>query len=156
MNTRGEVRKRSSRRKLLLVSISIVVLLFAALGAGYWYSRSRTQPVERIVRQSSDKSNGGKRNSSSSSSSSSTAKKATNTSDLTGYSFEIMPILFNGEDVTTAMDSGQAPQNLVHDGVILGYFKDANTARISGLPGYYFVHSEAYSANGNYINLSNW
>lgn len=156
MQTRGEARKRGSRRKLLIVSISIVVLLFVALGAGYWYSRAHSQPLERIARDSSDNSAKVQRSSAIVSSSTSSAKTATNTYDLTGYAFEITPILFNGQDVAAAMDSGKAPQNLIHDGVMLGYFKDAHTARVSGLPGYFFVHSEVYSADGQYINFSNW
>lgn len=50
--------------------------------------------------------------------------------------FSLSPHLYNGEEVDRAMDEQKAPQNTVHDGVLLGYFNSASTTRLTGLGSY--------------------
>ncbi|WP_208422249.1 hypothetical protein [Latilactobacillus fragifolii] len=50
-----------------------------------------------------------------------------------GTGFQLMPILYNGEDVEQAMNKNVAPQNLVHDNFMIGYLKDNKIARVSSI-----------------------
>ncbi|NVY96094.1 hypothetical protein HU830_02705 [Lactobacillus sp. DCY120] len=46
---------------------------------------------------------------------------------LVGMGFRITPTLYDNLSVNQAMDENKAPQNLVHDGVTVGYFQDQTT-----------------------------
>ncbi len=84
------------------------------------------------------------------------SSQATVQTDLTGIGFQIMPVRFNGEDVTQAMEENKAPQNTVHDGAQLGYFKNATQARLSGLARYFYARTDTYAVRQDILYLGSW
>ncbi|MFT8633619.1 MAG: hypothetical protein ABF741_12065 [Liquorilactobacillus ghanensis] len=105
----------------------------------------------------------------SSSETSSTTNNITTVKIFLQSGFEIMPILYNDEDVSKAMDEGKAPQNTVHDGLTLGYLKNDSIARMSSMGAAYdqpYKITEStltigdfkfnYSENGNYVTFDTY
>lgn len=72
---------------------------------------------------------------------------------IAGKSFDIAPVLYDGEDVDKAMNENKAPQNLVHDGVAKGYFYDSSTVHLTGLGTYSGEYSNPYTINNKTINI---
>lgn len=68
--------------------------------------------------------------------------------------FSLSPHLYNGEDVDKAMDEQKAPQNTVHDGVLLGYCKTATTTRLTGLGSYVGAWAGTYQVTEDRISFS--
>ncbi|MSD84185.1 hypothetical protein GKC32_06550 [Lactobacillus curvatus] len=86
--------------------------------------------------------------------------------------FIIMPIMYNGEDPTKAMEENKAPQSLMHDGYTGGYVKDDQNVRLSHMgaasDGYYDIsngvlsiqegasrHSFRYTVNNGVVKFEN-
>ncbi|QFP78791.1 hypothetical protein [Latilactobacillus graminis] len=86
--------------------------------------------------------------------------------------FIIMPIMYNGEDVTKAIAENKAPQNLMYDGYTDGYIKDDQSVRLSHMggasDGYYGIsngtlsikqgasrHSFRYTVNNGVVEFEN-
>ncbi|AVH75023.1 hypothetical protein ACOZ3J_02805 [Weissella koreensis] len=70
---------------------------------------------------------------------------------LVGMNLTISPYLYDGEAVDDAMNNGDAPQNLVHDGTNNVSFIDENTMRSKMLGSY---NTENYSVTKKYIIIN--
>lgn len=70
---------------------------------------------------------------------------------LVGHSYAIFPILFDGEDVGTAMDSGKAPSNTVHDNGTYLYFINQSTVHETGSMSTTMAWSETYRIVDNHL-----
>lgn len=72
---------------------------------------------------------------------------------LVNESYTIAPILYDGEDITKAMNSNKAPANTVHDGILYIYFKNDTTMReLSGMtPSQAF--EKKYTLNNGILNM---
>ncbi|KRM88289.1 hypothetical protein FD19_GL000582 [Lacticaseibacillus thailandensis DSM 22698 = JCM 13996] len=149
---------------MTLSVVLVVVGMLVVFGGGWWYMNHGTHMATSHVAQSSRALQSKKVSqtrrkvhpAARGAAKVSQSQAATPIPSVVGIGFRIMPILFNGEDIDAAMDAGRAPQNSVHDGGRLGYFKTASTARISGVPGYFYVHSEPYSIDKQFIHLNGW
>lgn len=73
---------------------------------------------------------------------------------IIGKGFSIVPEFYDGENIDQAMTENKAPQNSVHDGVLYGYFKDADTARLTGLGAYVGSYSANYTVDNHNIFLT--
>lgn len=77
--------------------------------------------------------------------SSSSSSVAPRNPSVAGMGFQITPVLFNGEDAGDAMSAQRAPQNLIHDGINLGYFQDDTYVRYSGVSAYMYAATSEYT-----------
>lgn len=159
MNNRG---KQSGRRRIVIILEVMVPIVLIAGGLAYAYSGSEHKPTQsqslssqkaKTTAKQTSKTNKSSVNSRPSTSSSS---QETTAPDLTGIGFQIMPVLFNGEDVNTAMNENKAPQNTVHDGAQLGYFSSRTQARVSGIAGYMYAHTVSYGIDGDTLAFNGW
>lgn len=133
------------------------LVLVTLLVGGYFlfyepstHNADSSKSTSTMSRKSSDPSS--KKNSTSSAKSSSTAVTS---SDLVGLSFSLMPVLYNGEDVNTAMDANRAPQNTFHDNARIGYFKSASNAFVGGVSAIFYAHDMNYSVSSGYLKIDN-
>ncbi len=141
-----------------MVWIAVPVIAIAG-GLAYAYSGSNDKPAQTqsaSVNSAKKVSSKSSKLISESNADSSSSSAQTGTPDLTGLGFQIMPVLFNGEDVNQAMSDNKAPQNTVHDGSQLGYFSNRTQARMSGIAGYMYAHTVSYGVDDGMLSLNNW
>lgn len=93
-------------------------------------------------------------NSSNSSSDTNTAVSAAQ--ELVGHSYNIEPMLYDGENSDQAMDDNKAPQNLIHDYTILVRFDSASSATTKHLGTYNPSNSSSYSIKDNTISIADF
>lgn len=74
-------------------------------------------------------------------------------SQLVGMTFTVYPQLYDGMDVNQAMDTNQAPQNLVHDNVKDITFTGETSARIGLLGNYRPNHDATYEVTKDTIKV---
>ncbi|MDG3060944.1 hypothetical protein KTT66_13065 [Lacticaseibacillus casei] len=163
--------RRERRKKSHWKTVGIVIVLLTIIGASFYVgSRYATSiqnqsQISRASSQSSTKSSQQSKQSKPESFTTSSPSKASQQqvqdqdpvslahSYIIGKGFSIVPELYDGEDVNQAMTENKAPQNSVHDGVLYGYFKDANTARLTGLGAYVGSYSANYTVDNHNIVL---
>ncbi|MFD1428799.1 hypothetical protein [Lacticaseibacillus mingshuiensis] len=73
--------------------------------------------------------------------------------DLTGKVLTIIPLLYDGEDSSKAMDDQTAPTNLVHDYSGYGYFKSNSEFRLTGNGNYIPVWSDTVTFSDGVMTL---
>ncbi|WP_125710647.1 hypothetical protein [Lacticaseibacillus porcinae] len=148
-----------TKHKRIWVVIGILLPIILVIG-GLVYAYSGTDDAgdhqQTSASQVSSKTSSKKTRSTSTSSSATSSSSSSTQPDLTGLGFQIMPVLFNGEGVDQAMAENKAPQNTVHDGVMLGYFINQTQARVSGLARYMYAHTIGYSVNGQVLAMNGW
>ena len=145
-------------KKLWWIVGIILVMALVAGGLAYAYSGSEedssassSSSAKKVTKPTIKSDQKAKSSSESSSSSSSVSAD-----DLVGLGFQITPVLYNGEDVNTAMNENKAPQNTISEGVQIGYFRSNSQARLTGLPMYYYVHSVNYSVVDGVLEMDTW
>lgn len=118
-----------------------IVLAIAILGIGvivFFYNIGSSKP---IIRKGADTTNN--------------LVNKNNLNDvkkkLVSMNLTISPYLYDGEFVEDAMNNGNAPQNLVHDGTNNVSFIDENTIRSKMLGSYSPVNTAKYSVTQKYI-----
>ena len=153
MTSRMEQRSQRTRHyRWVLGAVAFALLLaggyFLALNSSKYDKQTSDSALVKTARTS------GK---SSPASSKSVKKKETSSAStnvkLIGLGFNLSPILYNGEDITEAMNVGRAPQNAVHDNAQFGYFKTNSVAVIGGISGSFFPHDIGYSVVNNYLDI---
>lgn len=155
MENKGQ---QHGRKKLWWVLGIILIVALVVGGLAYAYSgsdedsgassSSSAKKVNKPTTKSSQKSK--------SSSESSASSDSVSADDLVGLGFQIMPVLFNGEDATQAMNEGKAQPSLVHDGSQLGYFKNNTEARMTGIAGYMYAHTANFSVVDGVLEMNTW
>ena len=73
---------------------------------------------------------------------------------LLNKSYTITPTLFNGEDIDSAMDDGNAPQNAVHDNFAVVKFTGSNTASVRYAMST-SVSTESYTLTNTNLTIAN-
>ncbi|WP_424320440.1 hypothetical protein ACPD8N_06660 [Lacticaseibacillus chiayiensis] len=153
---RRERRKKSHWKAVgIVIAFLTVISVSFYIGARYAASPQNQNLSSRISSHSLIKSTKQSEPGKSEKSSTSTPSKASEQPEkeqdtaslahsyIIGKGFSVVPELYDGENVNQAMAENKAPQNSVHDGALYGYFKDANSARLTGLG----AHVGSYSAN---------
>lgn len=150
--------KRSHHKRLWLIIGILLPIILIAGGLAYAYSGTDDGGEQAATSSSKVSTKASSKTSRSTSKSSSTTSSSATSSapDLVGLGFQIMPVLFNGEAVDQAMSENKAPQNLFHDGVMLGYFTNQTQARVSGMARYLYAHTIGYSVNGKVLAMNGW
>lgn len=150
--------KTCYKRFAIVSSIAIPVLLIVSLVFIYSGTAKNNMVQTRVssVKKTHKMSSKNAEAVSNSSSEISSSTQKNDTSNLIGIGFQIMPILFNGEDVTKAMGENKAPQNTVHDGSQLGYFSNSTQARVSGVARYMYAHTINYGYDNGILNMKDW
>lgn len=145
--------RNGHKRFWLVVAILLPIVLVVG---GLAYAYSGTDDAGDHKQSSSSKVSSKASHSTSTTSSSISSSTSTTQAELSGLGFQISPVLFNGEAVDQAMAENKAPQNTVHDGVMLGYFIDQTQARVSGMARYMYAHTIGYSVNGKVLAMNGW
>lgn len=151
--------KRSHHKRLWLIIGILLPIILIAGGLAYAYSgtddggETATSSSKKLPKSSSKATSKASR---STKKSNRTTSSSTVAPELVGLGFQISPVLFNGEAVDQAMAENKAPQNLFHDGVMLGYFADQTQARVSGMARYLYAHTIGYSVNGKVLAMNGW
>ena len=148
--------KRSNHKRLWWIIGILLPIILIAGGLAYAYSGTDDGGEQKATSTSKASMKSSSQASRTTSKSSSTTSSSTAAPDLVGLGFQIMPILFNGEAVDQAMNENKAPQNLFHDGVMLGYFTNQTQARVSGMARYLYAHTIGYSVNGKVLAMNGW
>jgi hypothetical protein len=144
-----------TKHKRIWVVIGILLPIILVVG-GLVYAYSGTDDAGDHKQSSSSKVSSKASHSTSTTSSATSSSTSSTQLDLAGLGFQISPVLFNGEPVDQAMADNKAPQNTVHDGVMLGYFINQTQARVSGLARYMYAHTIGYSVNGKMLAMNGW
>lgn len=160
MPTRMEGKKGRQGHKRLWWILGII-LVVALISGGLIYAYSGSDDDSSAASSSSVKTvnkptTKSSRKTAKSSSTSSSSSESTTADDFVGLGFQITPVLFNGEDVTDAMEAGKAQPSLVHDGSQLGYFRSNTEVRITGIAGYMFAHSAEYRVVDGVLEMGTW
>lgn len=150
--------KRSNHKRLWLIIGILFPIILIVGGLAYAYSGTDDggEQTATSTSQTSTKSSSKASRSTSKSSRTISSSATSAAPDLVGLGFQIVPVLFNGEAVDQAMNENKAPQNLVHDGVMLGYFTNQTQARVSGMARYLYAHTIGYSVNGKVLAMNGW
>lgn len=164
--------RRERRKKSHWKTVGIVMALLTIIGASFYVgsryaaSTQKQSQSSRTSSHSSIKSSQQSKQSKSESLTTSTPSKASEQQEkeqdpaslvhsyIIGKGFSITPKLYDGENIDQAMNENKAPQNSVHDGALYGYFKDANTARLTGLGTYVGSWSVNYTVDNQSITLT--
>lgn len=153
MPSREDLRKSGRNRRVIWIVAGCVLVLLIVVVA-FLLTRKPTDESNVDKFGSSVKSSSSVTSKSSSDTSSAPKKRISNDS-VVGMGFQMAPVEYNGEDVDAAMNANRAPQNAVHDNIVLGYFKSGSVARICGAPMYFYVHSVPYSVSGQRLHVDN-
>lgn len=152
MPSRMDNRASRKQKYWFIIAGLVLIILFAS---GYFLlHRTSTHNTDSAKNTSTPSSKSIGHNSKKSSTSAATSSSnAITSSDLVGLSFSLSPVLYNGENVDTAMNAGRAPLNTIHDGAEIGYFKTASTAFIGGVSATFYAHDVNYSVSSGYLQI---
>jgi hypothetical protein len=148
--------KRSNHKRVWLIIGILLPIILIAGGLAYAYSGTDDGGAQATTTSSKASKKSSRKASRSTSKSSNTTSSSIAAPDVVGLGFQISPVLFNGEAVDQAMAENKAPQNLFHDGVMLGYFTNQTQARVSGMARYLYAHTIGYSVNNKTLALNGW
>ncbi|QVI33972.1 hypothetical protein KG086_09200 [Lacticaseibacillus chiayiensis] len=159
-------RRKKSNWKTVGIVIAFLIVISASFYIGSRYAASNQNHSSRSSSNPAIKSSQQSKQINSESFTTSSSSKASQQQEqgqdpaslahsyIIGKGFSIVPELYDGENVNQAMTENKAPQNSVHDGVLYGYFKDANTVRLTGLGAYVGSYSANYTVDNHNIVLT--